>query len=440
MAQNPWWRNRPLPRPEDPILQFIIPWNLLHHGDVTPERKAWLIQNFGKVWEIFERRKTIPTIHSFQGLDVAALDESGFDVDRLESQPHMGAPDGHALCGIIDRAARGHTRSLIKQGMPCNAIGDDGEELYFFPEWDIVRKPDVYFGGRKMFFPSVGKFAVQYSECTVGDKPDWGIMAHDALKIGDHTVVVMKGVDAFHRAWFAYQRDDSDANLAAVVDVIRSIAEDQVNSGKVVCLFMDGESMMVGGARCYWSDYACKGYELWARLFDALEMAGLDRYFHGPEAAYPRWQALADPLEEDDLLGRSYDKWGGKVEQEEVKAFYAAALPGEDKGRSAQFVGALFSTSDALSVHRTKRDGGPQFVGKDGVTFTLEYDHLIPMVAYEARQSLMGKGSFATRLRKAMTKAAELFTRDGRPYGDGERFMLELVLKLYARYEAIDMC
>lgn len=433
--QEKKWRDRKPPRDEDVVLLAIIPWNLTDHGDVIPEKKQWLFENFRRVYRVFEEA-SFPTIHSLQGNDLDGLEEcDSFTRVEFETLPHMGAPYDHLLCGMLGKVAKGHVRRMVQEGVQCNAVGDDGEELYFCPEWDVFRKPEYYFPGKKMVFPSVGRFAVEYSDCTVGDNADREVMGHECLRIGNHLVPIMKGVDDFHRAWFAFQLDDSEANLATVVQSVRDIVENRNNAGKVVSLFMDGESVLVGGARSFWNEYPLKGYELWARFFGALAEAGLDRYFHGPERAYPRWNRLADDLSGDKLLGRKYPKWGGELEQEELKATYDS-LPGEDKGFCDHVKAARRSTSDALSVHRTKQDAKPRiFRDKDGVEFTLDYDHVIPLVAYEAGESLNGGGSFVRRLEKASKHAAEKFARDGKPFGNGERFMIGLHAKVYLRHE-----
>lgn len=440
-----WWHDIAPPKDEDPVLILYLPWNLEKHGDVIPERRMWLLENFGSVLSVFEQ-SGFPVHMSYQRVDIDSLEVvCGFDSDRLNNLPLLSAPFSHALFGLIEDECADHVVWQIANGVQGNVIGENGEMAFFFPEWDIVSKPDVFFPDRKMVFPSVGAFATLYSDCAVGDQADMSVMQYDAIGVGQHVVVPMKGVDGFHAAWFAYQRDDSDVNLAAVIQSVRSIVEYKANGGKVVTLFVDGESILVGGARSFWNDYSLKGYELWERFFAALKANGLQRFFHGMERAYPRWNKAAaeTPLPAGKAIGRQYAKWGGWLPQEKVKRRYGSLLPKKGSGMVANLMASWVAVSDRLSVLNTmelaRRDKVRKFVDKDGVEFTLDFDATIPLVGWRAEEVLRGKGSFPAQMRKLRTQAAKKLADEGKTYGKAEEFTFALHEKLYLKYEGLDV-
>lgn len=439
-----WWRGLPPPTSDqEPVLILYLPWNLVHHGDVTPDRRQWLLQNFSDVLGVFEG-SGIPVHMSYQKIDVDALALTcDFDPDRLHNLPLLAAPFSHALCGLIGDDYNEHIAWQIESGLSGNVDGPNGEMGYFFPEWDIPANPEQYFGDTPMYCLSVGAFATLYSECAVGDRVDGSVMRYDAIRIGEQTVVPMKGIEGFHRAWFAYQLNDSEDKLADVISAVRAIVAEPKNAGKVVTLFVDGESVLVGGARSFWDDYPLKGYELWARFFTALKDADLARYFHGMEHAYPRWHAAAEPLPTGKAVGRHYGKWCSWKPQERIKQCYKQTLPRKQAGFSAHFLGALDVVSDRLSVTNAmelaRKGGLREFIDKDGTKFTMDFDVTIPLVGWRAVETLSGKGAFQTQMRKLRAQAGELLKKEGKVLGPPELFIFSLVEKLYERYEAMDV-
>lgn len=440
-----WWRDIAPPQGEDPILLLYLPWNLVHHGDVVPERRKWLLEHFNEVLDVFEGAG-IPVHMSYQQIDIDALELTcGFDPERLQNLPLLSAPFSHVLCGLIGDEFNDHIDWQIDNGLQGNVVGPNGEMGYFFPEWDIPANTGQYFRqDPKAFLLSVGAFATLYSECAVGDRVDASVMQYDAIGVGAQTVVPMKGVDVFHKTWFAYQLNDSEGNLAAVIQSVRDIVESGSSAGKVVTLFVDGESVLVGGARSFW-DQPLKGYEIWERFFLALKTAGLDRYFHGMERAYPRWNASAKDakLPPGKSIGRHYSKWCSWKAQEKVKGRYARVLPKKGEGYSKHFLGGLDAVSDRLSVINAlelgRKNALRTFVDKDGVTFSLDCDATIPLVGHRATEVLSGKGGFLTQMRKLRGQAAQLLEKEGKPFGDAEIFTLDLMEKLYGKYEEYDV-
>ncbi len=445
VKRKKWWHDIAPPRAEDPVLLLYLPWNLVHHGDVVPERRQWLLEHFNEVLDMFERSE-IPVHMSYQQIDIDALEiVCGFNPERLQNLPLLSAPFSHVLCGLIGDEYNDHVDWQIENGLQGNVVGPEGEMGYFFPEWDIPADPSLYFRqDPKAFLLSVGAFATLYSECAVGDRVDGSVMQYDAIGVGAQTVVPMKGVNAFHKTWFAYQLDDSEGNLAAVIQSVRDIVENGGNAGKVVTLFVDGESVLVGGARSFWNQ-PLKGYEIWERFFVALKAAGLDRYFHGMERAYPRWNAAAanTRLPAGKAIGRHYGKWASWKSQEKVKRRFEQVLPKRGAGYSAHFLGGLDAVSDRLSVMNAMeldRKGALRtFTDKDNVTFSLDFDATIPLVGHRATETLSGKGAFTTQMRKLRERARGLLEKEGKTFGPAEAFVLTLIEKLYAKYESYDV-
>lgn len=444
MATKHWWKNLPPPEAEEPVLILYLPWNLLHHGDVTPERRMWLLKHFGDVLSVFEG-SGIPVHMSYQRVDIEALSVvSDFDEMRLQNLPLLSAPYSHVLCGLIGDDYNPHIDWQIENGVRGNVQGEKGEVGYFFPEWDIPADPSIYFhADPNAFVLSVGAFATLYSECAVGDRVDNSVMRFDAIQMGRQIAVPMKGVEGFHRAWFAYQLNDSEGNLADVIAAVRAIVMEPKNAGKVVTLFVDGESILVGGARSFFSDYPLKGYELWARFFSALASSGLARFFHGMERAYPRWSAAARAMPTGKRIGRHYNKWCSWKTQEKIKRRYVNTLPQKSAGKSAHFLAGLNAVSDSLSVTNAmelNRKGALRtFTDKDGVTFTIGFDLTVPMVGWRAGETLSGKGSFLTQMKKLKTQAPEKFAQEGVSYGKPEDELLDLIVELYLRREEEDV-
>lgn len=445
VKKKKWWHDIAPPRVEDPILLLYLPWNLVHHGDVVPERRKWLLEHFNEVLDVFER-SGIPVHMSYQQIDIDALGFTcDFDPERLQNLPLLSAPFSHVLCGLIGDEFNDHIDWQIENGLQGNVVGPNGEMGYFFPEFDIPADLGQYFRhDPKAFLLSVGAFATLYSECAVGDRVDGSVMQYDAIGVGAQTVVPMKGEKGFQDAWFAYQLNDSESNLAAVIQAVRDIVQNGGNAGKVVTLFVDGESVLVGGARSFWNQ-PLKGYEIWERFFVALKAAGLDRFFHGMERAYPRWNvaAAATPLPAGKAIGRHYSKWCSWKSQEKVKRRYERVLPKRGAGYSAHFLGGLDAVSDRLSVINAlelgRKDALRKFTDKDGVTFSLDCDATIPLVGHRATEVLSGKGAFGTQMRKLRGQAAVLLGKEGKPFGDAEVFTFDLMEKLYAKYEQYDV-
>lgn len=439
-----WWHDLPPPQGEEPILLLYLPWNLLHHGDLAPYRRKWLLEHFADVLDVFES-SGIPVHMSYQRIDVDALQVvSDFDPERLQRLPLLSSPFSHALCGLIGDDYNEHIDWQIEHGVDGNVGGPNGEMGYFFPEFDIPANPSLYFRHDPMsFMLSVGAFATLYSECAVGDRADNNVMKYDAIRLGRQTVVPMKGVEVFQKAWFNFQFNDSESNLAVVVEAVRAITADPANLGKVVTLFVDGESVLVGGARSFWDQYPLKGYELWVRFFAALKAEGLGRYFHGMERAYPRWNALAEALPQGKSIGRHYTKWCSWKTQEKIKRRYTSILPGKGKGHTKHFEGALYAVSDYLSVtnamEMNRKDSLRVFRDKDGVEFRIEMDLTVALIGWRAYESLNGKGTFAAQMAKLRAQAPGLLAKEGGAYGAAEAFIIDLIEKLHARYVALDV-
>lgn len=126
-----------------------------------------------------------------------------------------------------------------------------------------------------------------------------------------------------------------------------------------------------------------------------------------------------------------------------MKRRFERVLPKRGAGYSAHFLGGLDAVSDRLSVINALELGRKSalrtFTDKDYVTFSLDCDATIPLVGHRATESLSGKGSFRAQMRRLRTQAARLLADEGKPFGDAEVFTLDLIEKLYGKYEEHDI-
>jgi hypothetical protein len=448
MAPSQSWRENRLAHPEDEVLICLyLPWNLYSHGDVIPRNRRWLMANFSEILTVFEKA-SVPVHMSYQQVDIDSLVVlHGFDPERLQNLPMLSAPFGHPLLGLMENLApdHAHLRFQIQNGAQGNLTATlDGVEhaFYFCPEFDVPSTLKKVFGERRMIFPNVGKFAVSYSHCKVGgEEDDLLIEEFDAIRYQGSLVVPMKaadgGGDKFMGAWFGYQKDDSDENLRKVVDVIRSIVENEKNRGKSVVLFIDGESMLVGGNPLFEGEYPLRGYELWEKFFKALAEEGLARYFGDMEQAAERWNEQASTLPDGQLISRKYNKWTGEARQIKTVSAYESILPGEKMTKAKHFVANHISTSDNLSVHTTAnkpRAHRYKFMGR-GQEWQLDYDHMVVTLGAISWKTLQeNKMSFPRQIERTTSAGFSPFSRDGKVMGEDERWQLSLAAALYHYY------